>query len=70
MQYLPYHQPRSKYCRKHGREYHGYICPECVEDRKRQEFDRLKRREDKEEKDRKFQALLDSIFKPEGDNKT
>jgi len=40
MPYLPYPQPRSKYCRKHGREYHGYMCPECAKEAEASEVER------------------------------
>lgn len=29
MSYLPSPVPKRDYCRKHGREYSGYLCPEC-----------------------------------------
>jgi len=61
MPYLQYPSPRSKYCRNHGREYLSY-CPECARDREIEELERLVKKSEKTDQDKKFQTLLDGIF--------
>ena len=45
------------------------VCPNLSQHLAEDELKSEKIKTEKEEKGRKFQALLDSIFKPEGDDK-
>ena len=51
-----YIKPKRAYCRKHGIEYSGYMCPEC-----RMEIEHA----EKVKQDEKLQKLLGNILNPE-----
>jgi len=57
-------EPTSKrsYCRKHGIEYSGYRCPQCVQDDKNRRFEEvmkpLRESEQKEEARQSLRSLL------------
>jgi len=59
---FPRPTPKRKYCRKHGIEYDGYLCPECREEMGRRESNGLSKKAEKIKSDKKFQELLDGIF--------
>lgn len=41
MPYLQFPQPRDEYCKRHGRPFNGYRCPQCIEDDKKHAFQKI-----------------------------
>lgn len=62
MPYLPTLPPKDKYCRKHSRTYHSYICPECSEELNRKEREHQTSLSNKAKIDSQLQALWNGDF--------
>lgn len=57
----------EKYCLKHNRTYHGYRCPQCIEEAKKKQFEEvtepLKRAEQKKEAREQLAVILATLEK-------
>ena len=60
---FPRPTPRRQYCRRHGREYDGYLCPECREEMGRKGSDSSVEKVGEAKRDTSLQESLDSILK-------
>ncbi len=58
---LPY--PLKEELCKNGKSHRYGLCSECREEAQKHEQERLKREAEREERHKKFQAILDSIFR-------
>lgn len=62
---LPYPSPRQRFCHTCGRELNHYgVCPPCLAQAQQ---DRINAKKALEEKHRKFQELLDNVFRQNPD---
>jgi hypothetical protein len=50
---------KAQYCKKHGIPYQGYMCPECIEELKKDS-------ETREQKKRERKEIWDSIIWSDG----
>jgi len=53
---------RDNYCRRHGRVFHGYRCPQCIEDDKKARFDELMRPLRESERTEEDLVLLQALM--------